>query len=632
LGVIFKNGYYFLLNMPPRYSLLRVDLRNRSFRVEYFDYSTVIRRFLGGRGLGAYLALKEIPKGIDPLGPENKLYMLTGPLTGVVPIASSRMTFVAKSPLTGSYTHSKMAGNFAYWLRKSGYDGVVLEGKADEPIYISIVNGTVEFHDARHMWGKDALETEVMIRREMKCTGENDCGVITIGPAGENLVRFASIMGSFTQRAAGRGGLGAVMGSKLIKGVFVKGNRDLLAEAFDRKKLLEIGVRVSGRIAKGSGKDPLHKFGTSVLVNIINSVGALPTRNFETGIMPTAEKFSGEVLAEKFLVKRHGCALCPIACTKIGKASWGDKSSGNIKYEYESLFALGSNLGVDDPNAILSMIDACNRYGLDTISTGNTLATATELSQKGLFPEKITWGDANTYMKLIEDIAFRRGIGNELAEGAYYLSVKYKDPESFVGTRGQGFPAYDPRALKGFVIAYATANRGGDHNEAWPAMIELGPYPFGPYPNKVFDPLGEVEEKIVFTVWEQNYYAVYDSLVLCNFVDQVGDDSLRPEEIVELLNAYAGWNLTYEELITIGERIFNTERLFHVKEGRWVRDELPPKILKKPMPDGPAKGHTAEKFFEWGIKKYYELRGWVDGKPTRDTLRKLGLEEFEYLL
>lgn len=614
-----------------KYTLLRIDLSHLSFREEYISYDNIIRKFLGGRGLGAYLMLKEMPKGVDPLSPQNKLYILSGPLSGVVPLASSRLAFVSKSPLTNSYTHSKMSGNFAYWLRKSGFDGVVIEGMSNEPIYISIVDGVVEFHDAKYLMGKTASETEEAIRKKHNCRNENDCGVVTIGPAGENKVRFSSIMGSFTKRAAGRGGLGAVMGSKNVKAIYVYGKRDLLADAVDRKTLLSISSKVAGRITKSEGKDILHKYGTSALVNVINSVGGLPVKNFQTGVMPTAEKVSGEVLADMYLEQRHGCALCPIACTKLGKSVWEGKHTHKIKYEYESVWALGPNLGIDDPDAVLHMINIANEYGMDTISLGNTLACAMELAKKGKLDLHVDWGNAKGLGELIVKIARREGIGNELAEGDYRLAHKYDAPEAFVGSRGQGFPAYDMRALKSFVIAFTTANRGGDHNEAWPAITELASYPYGPFPNKKFDPLSEDEEKIVFTVWQQHLYAVYDSLAWCNFVDQLGAESPSPGEIAQMLNAYAGWDMDEEELLTVGERIFNAERLFHVKEGIWVRDELPPR-MKEPMPEGPAKGESAQRFFEWGIKKYYELRGWVDGKPSGETLKRLGLEEFAGLL
>jgi len=607
------------------YLLLRVDLTKQKYHVERLNYDRLIRRFLGGRGLGAYLALKEIPKGIDPLSPENKLFILTGPLTAVA--VSTKATAVAKSPLTGSYTHSKISGNFPYWLRKAGYDGVVLEGKSEEPVYISIIDGEVKFHSAKHIWGKTVSETMTTVMREQKIDNEHKCGIVAIGPTGENLVRFASIMGSATMRAFGRGGLGAVMGSKRVKAIIVKGNRDFLGEAYDKKKVLELGTSISSRIAKSSGKEPYYLYGTSGLVNVINSIGALPTRNFETGVFVEAANISGENLAEKYLELRHGCLPCSIVCSKLGRVPSGKFAVSRVKYEYECIWALGANLGIGDPEAVLYMIKLANEYGIDCISLGNTLATAIELSKKGKLPLNLNWGDADAVIELIHNIAQRKDIGKELAEGGYYLAMKYGDPEAFVGSRGQGFPAYDPRGLKGFAIAYVTANRGGDHNEAWPPLIELGTYPFWKYPDKQFDPLGEDREKVEFVVFQQNYYAVYDSLAWCNFYDQIGADSVSPQEIVELLNAYAGWDLAVDELFTIGERIFNTERLFHVREGKWVRDELPPK-MKRPLPEGPAKGHSAERFFEWAIKEYYKLRGWEDGKPTEETLRRLGLEEF----
>jgi len=289
-----------------------------------------------------------------------------------------------------------------------------------------------------------------------------------------------------------------------------------------------------------------------------------------------------------------------------------------IKYEYENTWALGPNIGELDPEAVIKLQKAANELGMDTISLGNTLATATELARKGLLKLDVDWGDPATFIDLAYKIAHRDGIGDELAEGDYRLAMKYRDPEAFVGSRGQGVPAYDPRGLKGFALAYYTSNRGGDHLEAYTPTWEV----FG-VPEKV-DPLDDsqsgIEKQARIVKWNQDLFAVVDSSVFCKFENLMPNINTEGD-IAALYNSAFGWDLSGEDILEIGERIFNVERLFHVKEGKWVKDELPNR-MRQPIPEGPAKGHSASKMFDEGIKVYYKLRGWSDGKPTLDTLKR----------
>lgn len=612
------------------FRVLRIDLSSEKVAEEVYG-DAVVRRFLGGRGLGSYLALREIPRGVDPLSPSNKLYIFAGPLSGTANLATSRVTVVGKSPLTGSLTHSNAGGNFAYWLVRTGYKGLVVEGRADEPVYIVVKDGEVSIRPARHIWGKwTGSATRALLKEAGFEPDERKAGVMTIGPAGENLVRIAGLRFSDYERFAGRGGLGAVAGSKRLKGIVVWGTHDPLREFVDRQRFLKVATEYSVKLMNAGTSRALHQYGTNLLTNIINSLGGLPTRNFETGHFEEAEKVSGEYIKQHYVKEVHGCMLCPIQCTQMPEVPSGPfKVPGEkIKYEYESTWGLGPNVGLGQPDAVVKLQKLANELGMDSISLGNTLGTFLELVKRGKVKYDVDWGDAAALIDLVYKTAYREGIGDDLAEGDWRLANKYGAPDAFVGSRGQGFPAYDPRALKGFAISYVTANRGGDHLEAYsPTWEVLG------VPEKV-DPLCETPEciskQVKLVTYAQHLMALTDSVTYCKF-DTLDRDGIFEQHIADLFNAAYDWGVTGQDLLTVGERIFNVERLFHVKEGRWVKDELPPK-MRQPIATGPAKGHTASKMFDEGIKEYYRLRGWVDGKPIYETLKRLGLEEFQYLL
>jgi aldehyde:ferredoxin oxidoreductase len=615
------------------FRILRVDLSREHFSEEVIK-EDLLKRFLGGRGLAAYLALKEIPRGIDPLDPSNKLYIFSGPLSGIATISSSRVNVTTRSPLTGVYTHANAGGNFSYWLRKSGYDGLVIEGKADEPVYLVIKDGEPKLKPAKHIWGKwTGASTKMILEESGFPPDETKAGVAVIGPAGENLVRFAGIRMSDYERFAGRGGVGAVMGSKLLKGILVWGTRDLYKEVVDRARFMKVNNDIVKRIAVHDTTKTLHKYGTNVLMNIVQAIGALPHYNFGgTGKLKDVTPVSEEYIKDHYPTEVHGCYNCPIACTQMPVVKSGpfkiSTTEKYVKQEYENTWALGPNIGLTDPEADMKLQKLANELGLDTISLGNTLSMAVELAKNGKLNLDVDWGDAGALEYIVYKIAFRDGIGDDLAEGDYRLAVKYGMPQLFVGSRGQGLPAYDARGLKGFALAYYTANRGGDHLEAYTPTWEI----FG-VPEKV-DPFCETQECIEkqarLVKWNQDLFAVVDSSVFCKFENLMPNIDTE-KDFADLYNAAFGWDLTPQDVLSIGERIFNVERLHWVREGKWVKDELPPR-MREPIPDGPAKGHSAAKMFDDGIKVYYKLRGWVDGKPTKDAIKRLGLEEFEYLL
>lgn len=621
------------------FKLLRIDLWNQKAREERIDEKT-LRRFLGGRGLGAYLALREIPAGADPLGPENRLYIMTGPLTGTVSadygIEAGRYHVIAKSPLTGVLGESNAGGRFGPWLRFAGYDGIVLESVSEEPVWISIIEGEVQFHDAKDLWGRGVFHTEDRIRQKLGYTDPEEGAVLAIGPAGERLVRFASIINN-KGRAAGRTGMGAVMGSKKVKAIFVYGTRQ--PEVYDREAYIEAAKKLHQKIATNPVSKALHSYGTAVLVNVINEHGALPTRNWNKGTFEKANEISGEAMAEKYLVTPRGCWGCTIECGRITKVDseiyYTSKGKGP---EYETIFAVGSNLEIGNLEAIIKLNRLLNDLGMDTISFGNTVATLMEIyekAQRGELPKdraeklmsllhdiKPAWGNAIAVIQLAWRTAFRDGIGDYLAEGAARFAAEFGCPDCAVHVRKLELPAYDPRGINSMALAYATSNRGGCHLRAYAVSFDVLGIPVQK------DPLAIDMEKVQLVKMQQDFFAVIDSLIVCKF----NTFSTEPADYVPIIRTAMGWDdFTEEELMTIGERIYNVERLFGVREGVY-KDTLPPKLLNNPLPDGPAKGKTAKEALEAYLPEYYRLRGWEDGKPLPETLKRLGLDEFLYIV
>ena len=614
------------------FKLLRLDLSEWKAREEKLPDS-ILKKYIGGRGLGAYLALKEIPPHIDPFSPENKIYILTGPLTGTGAFESGRYHVVGKSPLTGILGDSNSGGQFGPWLRFAGYDGVVIEGKSDEPVWVSIVDGEVQFHPAKKLWGKGVVYTEKLIRKEMKTPSEHIGSILSIGPAGENLSKIAAIMND-KYRAAGRTGLAAVLGSKKFKALFVKGSRKL--EPVDKEKFKKESKRVIEKISNHSISEALGKFGTAVLVNIINSHGAFPTKNWTYGTFEKAFEISGEYLAEKYLVSNKGCWGCVIQCSRVAKVDKGPyRTPVSEGPEYESIWAMGANTLIGNLEALIKLNYLANDLGFDTISLGNTVATLMDLYEKaknGELPEEKAkelfsllediepeWGNADAFIQLVWRMAYRHGIGDIAAEGAKRLGEYFEKPEVPIHVRGLELPAYDPRGINSMALSYATSNRGGCHLRAYAVSFDVLGAP------EKYDPLKIDPKKVELVKYQQDYFSVIDSLVVCKFNTFATDHT----DYVGLLQAMTGWeDLTADELLLTGERIYNVERLFAVREGHGYQDTLPKRLLETPLPDGPAKGRTAKEYLDAYLPKFYELRGWENGIPKSETLKRLGLEEF----
>jgi len=592
--------------------ILRVDLTTGEFAIENLD-PDLAKDFIGGRGLVSKILFDEIDPQVDAFSPENKLIFATGPLTGTGAVMGSRYMVVTKSPLTGAIACSNSGGYFGPELKFAGYDLIIFEGKSDNPVYLWIEDDQVEVRKAEHLWGKDTHQTEDLIRTETHGNAKIAC----IGPAGERLVRIAAVMND-KHRAAARSGVGAVMGSKNLKAVVVKGSGKVgIAdkEAFKRANAL-ILEKIRSDPATG---EALPNFGMATFVNPFNQMFIFPTRNFQEGFFEGAEKISGEAIAQNIFVKRKTCYACPVGCGRVTKVEDPDFQGKGEGPEYESIAALGSNCGVDNLSAITKANYYCNELGLDTISAGVTIACAMELYEKGFLKEnevgfKLNFGNDRALVELIKKMGLREDFGNILAEGGYRVAKRYGHPEFFMGVKKQEFPGLQVRGLQGMGLGFATSNRGACHLRA----PMYGPEIFG-VPEKI-DPL-DTKDKALWVKRLQDSGAVIDSAGICIVVTFV----VSLEEIVGILRAVTGIRYNLETILLAGERIWNLERLFNQKAGFARRDDnLPTRMLKEPMPEGPSKGQVVD--LEPMLSEYYQFRGWdEDGNITPEKLSELGL-------
>ncbi len=592
--------------------ILRVNLSSGNVREEMIS-KDIARAYIGGRGLASKILYDEVDPKTDALSPKNKLIFAVGPLAGTSAPAPSRYEVVTKSPLTGTIAGANCGGFFGAELKKTGFDAIVIEGKADKPVYLWVNDGKAEIKDAGYLWGKNTHETTDMIVKEL---GDEKVSVACIGPAGENLVRFACVI-SDKHRASGRGGVGTVMGSKSLKAIAVRGTKKVeiaKPDAFE-KAVKDCIKKLKDNPITGQG---LPTYGSAILVNIINQSGIFPTRNFQTGVFEGAEKISGETMKDTILVKNKACHGCPIVCGRVTevKGKYAGKGEGP---EYETIWAFGAQCGVDNLEAIAKANYLCNELGIDTITMGNTIGCAMELSEKEYLPEKdvgmrLTFGDADAIVELTKKTAYRDGFGDVLAEGSYNLAEKYGHPELSMSVKKQELPAYDPRGVQGHGLEYATSNRGGCHVRGYMIAPEILGVP------EKLDPL-VTEGKAGWTKTFQDLTSVVDSCNICLFTTF----ALGADDLAALLSAATGFDYTTEEVMKAGERIWNMERLYNIRAGFGRNDDtLPERLLKEKMPEGAAKGHVWERDALLG--EYYKVRGWdKNGVPTKDKLRELGL-------
>lgn len=577
------------------------------------------RKYIGGRGLGVRYVFEAGPQ-VDPLGPDNLLCFMNGPLTGTEANMSGRMAVVTKSPLTGTVTDSHHGGWSAARLRWAGFDGLIFKGQSAKPVYAYVHDGVVELHDASEVWGKGVHDT---VKHFKEKYGEKDLTVIAIGPGGENLVRFACWVNE-NDRASGRGGTGCVGGSKKLKAIVVKAEKKMPKPA-DKDAWKPAHERALKAIMAPENitsprKGGLSVYGTNVLMNITSNMGALPTKNsMLTSFGADAEKISGEYVKEHILVDDPTCHACPVACKKeveIKEGPWKGLRMESV--EYEPAWSVGANLGNNDVATVAKMIDLCNDYGLDAIECGHPLSVWMEATEKGWTngSGSLRWGDIFGMTDAVRKIALREGFGNILADGADAVAKHFGHPEIAMTVKGQGIPAYDPRGLKGMGIAYATSNRGACHLRAYTPAAELGVMPFG---SLKVDPLawkGKGELTKVF----QDVHAFSDSLDLCKF----SAFAQGAEEYAQQYSAIVGVPFTADDVLKTGERIYNLERYYNNLAGfREGSDYLPKRFTTEPSTMPGSQGHVCE--LDLMLEEYYKARGWQNGVVPEDKLKELGI-------
>ncbi len=582
--------------------ILEIDLTNQAAKSYPLDME-MARQFIGGRGLGARLLWDLVGPGVDPLSPENVLIFTNGPLTGTGYQTSNRFSVTTKSPLTGTVLDANSGGFWGMQFKRTGYDVMIVRGKAAKPVWIELKNGVITFHDASELWGM-----RVFALTEKLGQDNNRRNVLCIGPAGENLSRMASIMND-RERALARGGPGAVMGSKNLKAIVVEGKERPEIDDKERFKFLLYETRKL-LAASPLTSQALPEFGTVVLMNIMNNIGALATRNHQQVQFEGAEAISGEELTEKYLVKNASCWACPIGCTRISKT---EKVEGEGP-EFESTWAFGAQCGVDDLAAIIEVNALCNDLGLDTISAGSTIACAMELSEKGYLDSDLRFGRADVLAPCVEEMAYRRGLGAEMADGSLRLAARYGHPELSMTAKGLEMPAYDPRGLQGQGLLYATSNRGACHMRGNMIGLEVLGLP------KLIDRF-QVHGKSSFVILNQNSNAAIDSLVVCKFTNM----GVADEYFARVLSSVTGVQYATGDMIKVGERVWNLERLYNNREGFSAKDDtLPLRLLSEAPADGPSKGWVSN--LEPMLKEYYRSRGWNEnGEPRPEKLQDLGL-------
>lgn len=593
--------------------IARINLTTGDISVEPLDME-LAHKFIGGRGLGTKMLYDAGVATVDPLSPENQLIYITGPMTGAAAPSTGRYMVVTKSPLTGMIACSNSGGIWGAKLKYAGWDAIIVEGEAPEWAYIVIDDDKIEIRDASDLVG---MKSE-LIDDTLKERHGQDFSVLNIGPAGEKKVLLAAIMND-KDRAAGRSGVGAVMGSKKLKAIVVRATRKNLDNIADIDALKEATKRAMEVIREnpvtGSG---LRQLGTAVLVNIVNNIGAFPTNNWQGSYAEYGDDISGETLADTYLVKAGACYRCPIACARVIKI--GDKVVGGP--EYEPLWAYGGNCGNNDLNTIDICNMLCNEYGLDAISTPCTIAAAMELYQRGYITEEecdgypLEWGNTES---LIEWTKRMGDPESELAwlmsSGSARLCEHYGHPEISMSVKKQEMPAYDARAIQGIGITYATSNRGGCHVRGYMISPEVLGLP---------EQLDRTvtTDKAAWAKTFQDLTAVIDSMGHCLFTSF----AMGAPEYTDLLNAATGTTWTVEEVLNIGDRIYNIERMFNKAAGMKPEDDrLPKRLLEEPVSDGPSEGMVSQ--LPLTLPQYYEARGWVNAFPTDETLKKLGLDE-----
>jgi len=606
--------------------ILRVDLSTGKTNVRPLS-EEYAKLYIGGIGLGIRLLLDNSTPGTDPFSPENPLILTTGPLSGTMaPTGGNGHAFVSKSPLTNGVGEAKSHGFFGTELKRAGYDAVIFEKASEKPVYVWIDDDNIQIMDAKHLLGKSPQETEEAIREDL---GDYYIRVAAIGIAGEKLTRVACIMNDGS-RAAGRTGMGAVMGSKNLKAIAVRGTNDV--KVAKPEDFMEY-VKVMHERIKGPATAKYRTLGTPMNVLVHNSLGALPTRNFTNAVFEGAEKVSGEYLNERFVAKIDGCSSCAMRCEHIAVVPEGPYKGTTSRVEYEPLWAFGPHCGVDRLDAIIKAMDLCNYYGMDNLSTGNIVGFAMDLYGHHILTKEdtggidLTFGNAKAMVELVHKIGKREGLGDILAEGVKRAAEKIgKGAEKYANhIKGLEMTGYDIRGLKTAAIGYAVSFRGADHNRHGAYAVDL----------KGTVDRFKVEKgrsKIVADI--EDLYTVIDSLIVCKF--SRGIYYKEYEDLAKYYTLATGLEMTAEELKKTGERINVLGRLFNVREGFTRKDDhMPPKVMSTPIPDNTvSKGsYVSQKELDFMLDDYYAQRGWTKGGvPTVEKLKELALDDLAYIV
>jgi aldehyde:ferredoxin oxidoreductase len=578
------------------------------------------REFVGGSGLAARYIYDQTDAGTDPLGPENPLVFMTGPLVGTRAPSCGRYVICARSPQTGLWGESNVGGFVGPHLRFAGYDGVLCTGQAPKPVYLVLQDGEAELRDASFLWGLGAYQTQEAIKEEL---GAGSLRVACIGPAGENLVKYAGIIAD-RGRAAGRSGMGAVMGSKRLKAVVCHGTGSI--PLADREAFDAIAREVLELVEEDVSTQVLHQTGTAGSANLCSMLGNMPNRYFTQGSLETVDQISGSTMAETILVGTSGCYGCVVQCGREVEVAEGRFRLGETDGpEYETVGALGSLLLIDDLEAISYINHLCNSHGLDTISMGGTLGLAFLLYEQGVISGKETggtalrWGDPEPVIEMIEKTARREGFGDLLAEGSLALARRYDAEELAAQVNGLELAMHDPRASSGVALSYLTSPRGACHNKSDAYWLDMG---------RTMEDIGvgfldrfEEEGKAALMVRHQNWRSAGDALISCQLVN------LPSEGLVSLLGAATGWDVTLSDLLRAGERILNLKRALNLRWGLNPGREKLPGLLLRPLEEGGTAGYVPD--VDRLLSDYYVARQWdrSTGKPSEEKLLELGLEE-----
>ncbi len=598
--------------------LLIVDLTSGKIDAQALD-EQIARQFVGGASLACRYLYDKIGPDTDALGPENPLLFMTGPLVGTAAPLCGRYEVCARSPLTGLWGESNSGGNFGPYLRFAGYDGILFTGRASHPVYLSIQDGEAELKDARHLWGQDTYATQEAIRAEL---GGPKVSIACVGPAGEKLVKYAAVVNDWG-RAAGRTGMGAVMGSKNLKAIAAAGGFHVpLADPTAFKAAVQATIQAVKEDVKGQF---LTAGGTASAIDTTMWMGDVPNKYFSEALWEPVANLGGATMAETILTGKKPCYRCIIGCGRVTRIGGKHATAKIDGPEYETAIAFGSLILSDDLSAAAYASHLCNTYGLDSISAGVSIAFAYYLFDRGILSKaetgglELKWGDVETALTLVEQIAKREGFGAVLAEGSRSMGKRYGAEEFAAQVNGLEVPMHEPRAFAGMALVYATSPRGACHNKGDMYLVDLG----APVPEldiQIGDRLESSEQKALMTMRIMDWRALYDAMVMCVFCNPPANN------VLDLLNGATGWGLRLEDLLPLGERASNLKRLFNGRLGLTAKNDRLPSIFLQPLPESAAETRVPD--MDVLLPAFYKLRGWdpQTGMPTPEKLHQLGLQ------